>query len=101
MAQRSVGRPKGLPKTGGRAKGVPNKVTRDLKEMILGALDDAGGRKYLLAQAKVNPVAFMTLIGKVLPTTLANDPDNPITGLTDEQLDERLAVLLAKREAAG
>jgi hypothetical protein len=31
-------------KTGGRAKGTPNKLTRDLREMILGALADAGGR---------------------------------------------------------
>ena len=38
--------------------------------MILNALDQAGGEKYLLAQAHDNPTAFMTLIGKVLPTTL-------------------------------
>jgi hypothetical protein len=35
--------------------------------MILGALDDAGGQDYLAAQAKQNPAAFLTLIGKVLP----------------------------------
>jgi hypothetical protein len=35
--------------------------------MILGALDDAGGQDYLVEQARENPVAFMTLIGKVLP----------------------------------
>jgi hypothetical protein len=28
-------------KTGGRRKGTPNKLTRDLREMILGALADA------------------------------------------------------------
>ena len=51
----------------GRPKGVPNKVTKALKEMILGALDDAGGQEYLSRQAQENPAAFMTLIGKVLP----------------------------------
>jgi hypothetical protein len=51
----------------GRPKGVPNKMTKALKEMILGALDDAGGQEYLARQAKENPSAFMTLIGKVLP----------------------------------
>lgn len=30
-----AGRPKGIPKTGGRQKGTPNKTTATLKEMIL------------------------------------------------------------------
>ena len=65
-------------KTGGRKKGTPNRMTKELKEMILGALDEAGGQAYLLAQAKENPNAFLTLIGKVLPTTLASDNKNPV-----------------------
>lgn len=55
----------------GRTKGTPNKVTKQLKEMILGALSDVGGQEYLAEQARENPVAFLALIGKVLPTTLA------------------------------
>ena len=51
----------------GRAKGTPNKVTKELKEMILGALDAAGGEKYLTRQAEENPGPFMTLVGKCLP----------------------------------
>ena len=31
---------------GGRAKGVPNKLTASLKAMILGALDKAGGEAW-------------------------------------------------------
>lgn len=54
-------------KTGGRAAGTPNKVTGELKDMILTALDKAGGVKYLHKQAADNPQAFMTLVGKVLP----------------------------------
>jgi hypothetical protein len=69
-------------KTGGRAKGTPNKTTKALKEMILGALDQAGGESYLLQQARENPNAFLTLVGKVLPTTLAGDPNNPVTVTT-------------------
>lgn len=61
----------------GRPKGLKNKVTRQLKDMILAALDEAGGEAYLVAQAHDNPQAFMTLLGKVLPTTLAADPKNP------------------------
>ena len=77
--KRKPGRPKGIPKTGGRKPGVSNKLTRDVKEMILTALSDLGGVEYLKQNAIENPVAFMTLIGKVLPLTVAGDSDNPLT----------------------
>jgi len=32
---------------------------------------------------------------------LSGDPENPLTGMSDEQVDARLAVLLAKREASA
>lgn len=51
----------------GRVKGVPNKVTAELKDMILGALSEAGGQEYLKRQAEENPTGFMGLLGKVLP----------------------------------
>lgn len=62
-------RPKKGEKTpgSGRKKGVTNGDTAKLREMILGALDDVGGREYLATQAMENPAAFLTLIGKVLP----------------------------------
>lgn len=47
--------------------------------MILGALDKAGGEAYLEKQAKENPTAFLTLIGKVLPTQLTGEGDKPLT----------------------
>ncbi|MES1993153.1 MAG: hypothetical protein V4457_06005 [Pseudomonadota bacterium] len=61
--------PKGKPRPAksGRRKGTPNKVTGDLREMILGALAGAGGEDYLRRQAKANPSAFMALIGRTLP----------------------------------
>lgn len=62
----------------GRKPGVPNKMTAELKEMILGALEEAGGQDYLKKQAEQNPGAFMTLIGKLVPTTLSGDPDRPL-----------------------
>ena len=62
----------------GRLKGVPNKATKALKDMILGALDDAGGQDYLRRQSIENPTAFMTLIGKVLPTTINADVNTRI-----------------------
>lgn len=59
-------------KTGGRSKGTPNKVTGDLRSMVLGALEDAGGRKYLAKQAEENPNAFLALLGRCLPKDITN-----------------------------
>jgi hypothetical protein len=67
------GRPKPPAAGKGRQKGVPNKITKALKDMILGALDDAGGQEYLKRQADENPAAFMTLVGKVLPAEIKAD----------------------------
>lgn len=35
--------------------------------MILEALQESGGKKYLMEQASENPTAFMALVGKTLP----------------------------------
>ncbi len=53
----------------GRPKGSVNKMTVDLKTMILGALDEAGGVDYLVrcANDPKTASAFLTLVGKVLP----------------------------------
>jgi hypothetical protein len=59
-------------KTGGRKAGVPNKVTGAVKDMTLQALELEGGVEYLRYQARRNPVAFMTLLGKVLPMQVSH-----------------------------
>lgn len=58
---------------GGSRKGVPNKVTSDLKSMVLKALDGAGGVEYLIEQAHAKPAAFLALVGKVLPLQVTGD----------------------------
>ena len=72
--------PKGQPKpeSSGRKKGVVNKTTADIKTMINNALHKAGGEDYLLRQADENPVAFMGLIGKIIPKQV--DVDANLTG---------------------
>lgn len=65
----------------GRRKGVPNKVNADVKAMILDALHHAGGAEYLCMQAYDNPKAFMALVGRVLPMTVANPDGGPLTGV--------------------
>lgn len=54
----------------GRKKGVPNKFTGALKEMVREALDEAGGVEYLKTQATKNPAAFLSLVGKLLPAEI-------------------------------
>ena len=51
----------------GRPKGATNKLTRDLKEMTLKALNEEGGVDYLRAQARDNPRAFLGLLARFIP----------------------------------
>ena len=60
----------------GRPKGSPNKLSHSLKEMILAALDDVGGKAYLSKLAIENSSAFSSLLGKMVPTTLSADESN-------------------------
>ena len=61
----------------GRPKGSPNKSTALLKDSILQAAELAGDKggmvNYLRKQAHENPVAFMGLMGKVLPLQVVAD----------------------------
>jgi hypothetical protein len=51
----------------GRIRGVPNKITKEVKEMVAEALNRAGGVEYLVEQADKNPKAFMSLVGRIVP----------------------------------
>jgi uncharacterized protein DUF5681 len=62
----------------GRPAGVPNKLTADIKAMVLQALEESGGVAYLKAQAENNPVAFMSMLGRILPLQVSGDPEQPL-----------------------
>jgi Family of unknown function (DUF5681) len=68
----------------GRPKGAQNKTTTVLKDAILAAAEQAGDEAglvgYLRNMATTNPSAFLSLLGKVLPMTLAGDKDAPLQG---------------------
>src|SRR6056297_1506654 len=72
----------------GRPKGLQDKTTREAKQMIEQALHKAGeniqkrkrslkdlepGAAYLAEQAERNPVAFMSLVGKLVPQKIDMD----------------------------
>jgi hypothetical protein len=90
---------KGQSKTGGRRKGTPNKLNADVKAMILGALHDAGGQRYLLEQSAANPTAFLTLVGKILPLQVTGKDGGPIEHRIDTPAKETREEWLARHEA--
>ena len=79
--KQTAGIGKGTPGPG-RPKGVPNKATRAAKEAIALAFDGIGGAARLTAwvtDSEKNEYAFWTQIyPKLIPVTLAGDPDNPL-----------------------
>lgn len=86
----------------GRPRGARNKITSDVKAMILGALAAKGGQGYLEQQADKNPVAFMTLLGKVLPMQLTGGEGAPLQVQTvnfAEQLAQARERVAAARAA--
>ena len=85
-------------KQGGRQRGTPNKITNDLRQIILGALEGLGADKYMRDIAIQQPVAFCTLLGKLLPKDVnVALPAAPEAGTKAGMIDlgRRLAFLLA------
>lgn len=65
---------KGVKTGGGSRKGRPNKFTGDVRAMILQALDELGGKDYLIKQARgKNAQAFLGLVGRTLPKDVKVD----------------------------
>jgi hypothetical protein len=71
-------------KVAGRVAGTPNKVTKELKDMILGALEAKKGQEWLEKQMDDNPAAFMSLLGKILPKNV--DVNAEISGTVEHTI---------------
>lgn len=75
---KKAGRP---PRSGvGRPAGAKNKVPYTIKESVLQAFDEVGGVDFLIAQAKQNPLAFMNLLGKLMPNEIKSEISGPDKG---------------------
>ena len=74
-AQQPDGRHHGFPRgvsgnPAGRKRGVPNKITREIRHMLMDALEAEGGVDYFRKVAQENPTVFCALIAKLLPREL-------------------------------
>lgn len=93
----------------GRTKGTPNKTTALLKDAILKAAEATGedgqGKGKLTGYCKFlarqEPKAFAGLLGRILPTQISGDPENPlqIVSLTTADRARALAAFVAKTKA--
>ena len=69
------------PKTGGRTRGTPNKLTAKVKDAIQAAFDEVGGKDYLVQIARDEPRVFCTLLGKLLPAQVRAEVESEETML--------------------
>jgi hypothetical protein len=67
-------RPRGLPKTGGRQRGTPNKITADARAFI-GKLLDSQGETLFDDFAKIEPYQRLNLLERLLPYIVAKVKD--------------------------
>ena len=77
----------------GKPKGTPNKLTKTVKETILGAFNDLqeDPRANIFSWAKENPTEFYKIASKLIPTEISGSLEvtkapMDLTKLTDEQL---------------
>jgi hypothetical protein len=92
---------KGTRKTGGRAKGTPNKVTTDLRTWINELLDNNRGQiekdiNQLESQQRV--MIFEKLLSYAVPKMQSVEAKIDLERLTDEQLDTIIVELLKQIE---
>ena len=77
QSKKSTGRG-GKREGAGRPPGSLDKGNAMIREMVVAALDDAGGVEYLVRQANAKPAAFLALIGKVMPVQIEGAKGGPI-----------------------
>jgi hypothetical protein len=70
------GRPKGLPKTGGRKKNTPNKTTGAFETALLLAFEETGGTEALVRWAKKNQTEFYKMCARLIPHEVSGPGDD-------------------------
>jgi len=82
----------------GRKKGVPNKITADLKQAIIEAFSALGGVEYLKRVAITDPKSFCALLGKLVPVKVEGEDSPPMLKvMVDRPPEETREQWLARR----
>ncbi|WP_185973497.1 hypothetical protein [Mesorhizobium sp. WSM4303] len=76
----------------GRPKGSVNKTTKAVRELVVDALHDVGGKDWLIQLAKDDPKTFSGLIGRVIPLQVDANVKSTVT--TKEQRDAAVAAFI-------
>lgn len=67
---------------GGRKKGIPNKITSDMKAAVMEAFNKLGGSEYLVrigkSKAPANKRAMVSLFGKMIPMQVTGEDGGAI-----------------------
>jgi hypothetical protein len=90
----------GVLQRSGRKKGIPNKVTANLRDAIMHAFDKVGGENYLVGLARTRPDLFCMLLARILPLQVTGKDGAALQ--IDVTVRERIAsriALLADRRA--
>jgi hypothetical protein len=104
MANQMDNKPKLDRSKTGRARGTPNKVTGLLREAILMAAEQAGGKDglvgYLRKAATECPTAFLGLLGRVLPLQVAEAADDGVLVVEIVKFHDKDGRITASPQAA-
>lgn len=96
-----AGRKPGTPKTGGRKKGVPNKVPKGLREDILEVHEMLGGAQGMLNWARSSEtnerIFYSQILPKVLPREIKADVNSTNTVSFDDDTLKKMAQEILSR----
>lgn len=94
-------KPKGVPKTGGRKKGTPNKATEGIKDLLAGLFDDAETKKRWLFFLNHRDIAYRWKAFELYNAYRFGKPVMPIQGAEDAPpIHIDISAIPRKRERA-
>ena len=89
----------GMRQGSGRKKGVPNKITADVKHAIMEAFSALGGVEYLKRVAITDPKSFCALLGRLVPVKVQGEDSPPVLTVSiDRPPEETREQWLARRQ---